>query len=162
VSVGLFLSTYVNKVDKKGRVSVPASFRAVLAGQSFQGIIVYASFIHDCIEACGMERIEQLSSSIDTLDPYSEDRDAFATTILGGSVQLPFDGEGRVFLPPILQQNAAIQDKVVFVGKGATFEMWRPEKFECYAEKARQLAKDRRAHLRLSSSAAGENIIIKK
>lgn len=156
--MGLFLSTYINKVDKKGRVSVPASFRAVLADQAFQGIIAYASFVNDCIEACGMERIEQLSRSIDRLDPYSDERDAFAMTILGGSIQLPFDGEGRVMLPPALQEEAGIRDKMVFVGKGATFEMWQPEKFEHYADKARQLAKERRAHLRLSPSATDKNI----
>jgi MraZ protein len=148
--VALFLSTYVNKVDKKGRVSVPSSFRVVLSPQEFQGIIAYGSFINDCIEACGLDRIERLSQSIDQLDPYSEERDAFAATILGGSIQLPFDGEGRVMLPPALQQQVGITEHVVFVGKGATFEIWHPEKFELYAGKARQLAKQGRAHLRLS------------
>lgn len=146
----LFLSTYTNKVDKKGRVSVPASFRSVLSGQEFQGIIAYGSFLNDCIEACGMDRIERLNQSIDELDPFSDERDAFAATILGGSVQVPFDGEGRVILPPLLIEEADLTDKVVFVGKGETFEMWNPEKFEVYMARARMIAKDKRAHLRLS------------
>lgn len=148
--MALFLSTYTNKVDKKGRVSVPAAFRNVLSDQEFQGIVVYGSFVNDCIEACSMSRIEQLNNSIDQLDPYSEERDAFAATILGGSLQLPFDGEGRVMLPFLLQQEVGIVEQVVFVGKGATFEMWNPEKFEVYAQKAKQVAKQGRAHLRLS------------
>ena len=150
--MALFLSTYTNKVDKKGRVSVPASFRAVLQAQEFQGIIAYHSFVNPCIEACGMGRIEQLSQSIDQLDPYSDARDAFATAILGGSIQLPFDGEGRVMLPPALQQEVDVTDQIVFVGKGATFEMWNPATFEAYAHKARSLAKEQRGHLRLSPS----------
>ena len=152
--MALFLSTFENKIDKKGRVSVPAQFRASLA-QDSAGIIIYGSFVNDCIEACGFNRIEQLSYSIDQLDPYSEERDAFAATILGGSLQLAFDREGRVMLPPSLQQNAGIIDHVVFVGKGATFEIWNPEKFEIYAERARQVARQGRAHLRLSHPSIG-------
>lgn len=147
--MALFLSTYTNKVDKKGRVSVPAPFRTVLATQHFNGIVAYASFINPCIEACGMDRIEQLSTSIDSLDPYSEERDAFATTILGGSIQLGFDGEGRVLLPESLMVDAAIRDHAVFVGKGMTFEIWNPDSFADYANNARNLAKEQRAALRL-------------
>lgn len=149
--MALFLSTYVNKVDKKGRVSVPANFRSALAGQEYNGIVVYSSFINECVEASGMSRIERLSESIDDLDPYSDERDAFAATILGGSVQLPFDGEGRVMLPEKLIKESGIKEKAVFVGKGATFEIWEPEAFEKYAEKSRDLAKRERASLRLSS-----------
>lgn len=149
--MALFLSTHENKVDKKGRVSVPAQFRSVLASQHFQGIIVYSSFVHDCIEACSMERIERLSESIDDLDPFSESRDAFATTILGGSTQLSFDGDGRVMLPQLLLEEAGIEDKAVFVGKGATFEIWQPKKFHEYSSIARDLAKQQRANLRLKS-----------
>ncbi len=148
--MALFLSTYVNKVDKKGRVSIPANFRATLSEQKFQGIIAYSSFVNGCIEACSMERIEQLSESIDNLDPYSDERDAFAATILGGSIQLAFDSEGRVMLPVGLMEEAGVKDKVAFVGKGATFEIWNPEEFNKYAEKARELAKKQRANLRLS------------
>lgn len=148
----LFLSTFTNKVDKKGRVSVPASFRAVLSKQDFAGIVVYGSFVNDCIEGCGMSRIEKLSDSIDMLDPFSEERDAFATTILGGSIQLPFDSEGRVLLPESLLTLADIKDRAVFVGKGQTFEIWEPEAYSKYEERARTLAKRERAALRLQRS----------
>src|SRR4051812_17549324 len=131
--MALFLSTYVNKLDKKGRISVPAPFRTVLAEQKFAGIVAYGSFINPCIEGCGFDRIERLSASIDALDPYSDERDAFATTILGGSMQLAFDSEGRVFLPESLIELARIVDQAVFVGKGATFEIWEPTTFNAYA-----------------------------
>ena len=131
----LFLSTYQNKVDKKGRVSVPAPFRAALGkvalkGEEFSGIIAYGSFINRCIEACGIDRIRKLSGRIELLDPFSEERDAFATTILGGSQQLPFDGEGRVMLPEPLIELAGLADMAIFVGKGETFEIWEPRAFD--------------------------------
>ena len=152
----LFLSTYVNKVDKKGRVSVPVAFRAALSSQIFSGIIAYNSFINPCIESCGLSRIEYLSQTIDALDPYSESRDAFATTILGGSVQLAFDGEGRVILTEELIATANIGDKACFVGKGATFEIWKPEIFDEYSARAREIAKQNRTLLQFN------NISIKK
>ncbi len=150
-TMALFLSTYENKVDKKGRVSVPAQYRNMLASQVFHGVVAYASFNHPCVEACGIDRMERLSDSIDALDPYSDERDAFATAILGGSEQLAFDGDGRVVLPEALMKTAGITDKAVFVGKGKTFEIWNPETFRKYAEKARELAHQQRGNLRLTS-----------
>lgn len=152
--MALFLSTYTNKIDKKGRVSVPAPFRASLASQHFNGIVAYASFVHPCVEACGIDRIERLSESIDDLDPFSEERDAFATSILGGCVQLGFDGDGRVLLPELLISEASLSDRAVFVGKGQTFEIWKPETFEEYSTKARELARDRRGNLSLRNKGA--------
>jgi MraZ protein len=149
----LFLSTYQNKIDKKGRVSVPAGFRVALtkmisSTEEFSGIIAYASFINRCIEACGIERIRKLSGRIESLDPFSEERDAFATTILGGSMQLAFDGEGRVMLPESLIDLAGLHDTAVFIGKGETFEIWEPGAFTEYAARARELAREKRSRLR--------------
>lgn len=148
--MALFLSTFTNKVDSKGRVSVPAQFRASLVNKDFSGIVVYESFVNDCIEGCDIERIKKISESIDNLDPFSEERDAFATTVLGGSVQLSMDSEGRVVLPESLLKTAKIKDSVVFLGKGSTFEIWQPAKFEEYAAKAKKEAKSKRNLLRLA------------
>jgi len=149
----LFLSTFHNRIDKKGRISVPATFRAALLkkageGEDFSGIIAYSSFINPCVEACGIDRISQLSRRIELLDPFSEERDVFATTILGGSVQLPFDGEGRVLLPESLIAFAGISEAATFVGKGETFEIWEPQAFSEYAERARSTAREKRLNLR--------------
>jgi len=151
--MALFLSTFEKQIDKKGRVSVPPAFRAALQQQHFSGIIAYGSFVHPCIEACGMDRIESLHQRIESLDPFSEERDAFATTILGGSVQLPFDGEGRIVLPAPLLQQADITSLGVFVGKGSTFEIWAPEKFAAHEAAARALAKQQRLVLKSGGAA---------
>jgi MraZ protein len=145
--VALFLSSFPKKIDKKGRVSVPVQFRAALAEESFNGVVLYASFINPCLEGCSMSRIEQLSDRIDTLDPFSEEHDAFAATILGGSVQLSFDGEGRITIPVELLEEMGIDEEVVFVGKGKTFELWNPAKFAEHAQASRKLALARRTML---------------
>lgn len=147
--MALFLSTFTNKIDSKGRVSIPAQFRASLVNKEFSGVVVYESFVNDCIEGCDIERIKQISESIDSLDPFSEDRDALATALLGGSIQLSIDNEGRVVMPESLLKKVKIKDQAVFVGKGATFEIWQPERFEEYMSKSRKDAKDKLNLVRL-------------
>lgn len=149
--MGIFLSTYINKIDKKGRVSVPAQYRSVLAKEDFSGIVVYPSFVHDCVEACGMERMEKMSASIDAMDPYSEERDAFAASILGESQQLSFDSDGRVTLTEPLIAKAKLKERALFVGKGQTFEIWDPENYNKYARNARDVAKQNRGKLSLQA-----------
>ena len=148
--MALFLSTFTNKIDAKGRVSVPVQFRASLVNESFSGVIVYESFVNECIEGCDLERIQKLSESIDNLDPFSEERDVFATAVLGGSMQLTIDGDGRVILPEALLSKAKIKDTAVFLGKGSTFEIWQPKKFEEYMAKAKKEAKEKRNFLHLN------------
>lgn len=146
--MALFLSTFEKQIDKKGRVSVPPTFRAVLSHQNFNGIILYPSFVHTCLEACGMDRMEKLYAQIEALDPFSEERDAFATAILGSAVQLAFDNEGRVILPEQLLKRSGIVENATFIGKGATFEIWAPEAFAEHETAARDIAKAKRVALK--------------
>ncbi len=129
---------------------MPAQFRASLANQDFSGIVIYESFINECIEGCDLPRIKKLSESIDNLDPFSEERDAFATAVLGGSVQLAMDVDGRVILPELLLKQAKIKNEAVFVGKGSTFEIWQPAKFSEYMIKAKKEAKAKRNLLHIA------------
>ena len=140
----IFLSRYTNNIDKKGRISVPAGYRNVLGSENFAGVIVYPSIKHRCIEACGLQRLEQLSQIIQNLDPYSEERDAFETIILGESTQLNFDGEGRVVLPKHLMEYANLKDQVSFLGKGLVFEIWNPNDCDAHLAQAKIIASNNR------------------
>jgi len=102
-----------------------------------------------------MGRIMKINERIEMLDPYSEERDAFATTIFGESSQLAFDSEGRVMLPEALIAAAALSEQAVFIGKGETFEIWEPKAFEGHVARARELARDKRYQLRATPPAAG-------
>lgn len=149
--MALFLSTFTNKVDSKGRVSVPSQFRASLVKENISTMIIYESFVNDSIEGCDLERIKKISESIDNLEPFSEEREAFATTILGGAIQLSIDSDGRVILPEALLKKSGISNKAVFVGKGSTFEIWQPDKFEKYMQKAKIEAKEKRNLLKVNN-----------
>ncbi len=138
--VALFLSTFVNKVDRKGRVSVPASFRAALAGQSFAGIIAFRSFKTAAIEGSGIDRIEEMSARLDALDQFSEENESLAS-IFADAQQLAFDGEGRIVLPQALAEHAGITDTAAFVGLGRTFQVWEPEAHKAHQAALRERAK---------------------
>ncbi len=144
----MFLSTYENKLDKKGRVSVPSSFRSYLSSLGYNGIICYPSFNHQSIEAWPQERIEKISSAIDILNPFEDKRDFFATSILSESISLQFDSEGRISLTPKLLKHAKIKNSMVFVGQGKTFQIWEPSLFEKFKVGARKKANLNRASLK--------------
>ena len=144
----MFLSTYENKLDKKGRVSVPASFRSYLSNLGYNGVICYPSFNNQSIEAWSQDRMEKISSSIDSLNPFEEKRDFFATSILSESVNLQFDSEGRITLTSKLLKHAKIKKNMIFVGQGKTFQIWEPTSFEKFKVNARKKANINRAGLK--------------
>jgi MraZ protein len=144
----MFLSIYENQLDKKGRVSVPASFRSFLSNLGYNNIICYPSFNNQSIEACSQERIEKLSESIDSLNPFEEKRDFFATSILSESINLQFDNEGRISLSSKLLKHAKIKKSMLFVGQGKTFQIWEPAIFEKFRTNARKKSNIHRASLK--------------
>ena len=139
-----FLSTYRNRVDRKGRVSVPAAYRGALSGSNFQGIIAYPSMTDPAIEAFGRDLLEQMSRRRTN---QSIEGGNFEQLLLGGeydlvetimalACELPFDGEGRVILPAALVAHATISDHATFVGRGNRFQIWQPEAFEQFQAEA--------------------------
>ena len=144
----MFLSSYENKLDKKGRVSVPASFRSYLSSLGYNGVVCYPSFNNQSIEACSQDRIEKLSNTIDSLNPFEEKRDFFATSILSESISLQFDSEGRILMSSKLLKHAKIKNNMLFVGQGKTFQIWEPLIFEKFKAQARKKSNLYRASLK--------------
>ena len=144
----MFLSSYENKLDKKGRVSVPASFRSYLSNLGYNGIICYPSFNNQSIEAWPQDRIEKISNTIDSLNPFEEKRDFFATSILSESINLQFDSEGRISLTDKLIKHAKIKNNILFIGQGKTFQIWEPTAFEKFKAIAKKKSNLNRASLK--------------
>ncbi|WP_142848737.1 division/cell wall cluster transcriptional repressor MraZ [Telmatospirillum sp. J64-1] len=145
----LFMGTVVNKIDKKGRVSVPAPFRAALSDQAFAGIIAYRSFTTAAIEGCGMDFMERLSESTEQFDVFSAEQDDLTSLIFADARQLAWDDGGRIVLPEDLIEHAGLSDAAAFVGKGRTFQVWEPEAFKASQEEARRRAMEKRPTLPL-------------
>ncbi len=148
--MALFHDTFLNKVDRKGRVSVPAPFRAVLGGQ---GLIAFPSFKHPAVQCAGMEFMARLNESMSQVDLFSDEHDDLTATLFADAKHLPLDGEGRIVLPPALAAHAGIGDNAAFVGRGPPFELWEPTTFEHYKAEARRRALEKGWTLRQRAAA---------
>lgn len=140
--MAVFLSTFTNKVDRKGRLSVPAPFRSALERESSAGLILYPSFKHPCIDGCGDDRIKQIVEAIDRLDAFSEEAEDLQT-ILADSRQLSIDGDGRIMMPQDFLDYAGIGETAMFVGLGKSFQIWEPEAYSQHRDAKRQRARER-------------------
>lgn len=134
----LFVSTFQNRIDAKGRVSVPASFRAVLARAGAEAIFMYPTPGRDALDAGGPALMERVAGLLEGLGPFSETRDVLSTAIFGDSALVNIDGDGRIILPEIMREHAHIDDAVTFAGLGSKFQLWEPGRFAAHQAGARE------------------------
>ena len=127
---------------------MPASFRSYLSNLGYNGVICYPSFNNQSIEAWPQDRIEKISNTIDSLNPFEEKRDFFATSILSESINLQFDTEGRITLTTKLLKHSKIKKSILFVGQGNTFQIWEPTAFEKFKVNAKKKSNLNRANLK--------------
>ena len=123
----LFVSQFVNIIDKKGRVSLPSIFRNVLPKKSKNEIILFKSLKFKSIEGCSSERINKIANKIDKLDIFSDDQDDFSTSIFSEIILTNLDKEGRFLIPENLKSYSNISNEVTFIGQGPYFQIWEPQ-----------------------------------
>lgn len=124
-----FVANITARLDSKGRVSVPAPFRAVLARDGFEGLYCYPALDRPAIDAGGNALMSEIESLIGRFMPYSEQGERLALSLYGTSETLKIDGEGRVTLSETLKRHAGIGEAVSFVGLGHKFQIWEPGRF---------------------------------
>jgi MraZ protein len=150
-----FVSHFTLRLDAKGRVSIPAPFRAVLARDGFDGLYCYPALDRAALDAGGNALLQEIESLIAGFSPYSEEREQFATALFGTSEVLKMDAEGRVVLSEPLKTHAGIRDEVTFAGLGHKFQIWEPGRFR--AELAEATEKVRALKKQLGSRVAAED-----
>jgi MraZ protein len=146
-----FVSTFTNRLDAKGRVSIPASFRSVLTRDGFEGLYCCPTLDQNAVDAGGHRLRTQISASLSRFEPFSEDHEFLSTTLIGESEILKIDGEGRVGLSEAIKAYAAIGDTVTFVGQGYKFQIWEPARFVAYRDEAKNRVRDLRRRLGTTS-----------
>jgi len=126
----LLVGRHDNKIDRKGRVSVPKLFRDVLqaANGGSSGVYAYPSFKDEAIEVCGEDFMNRMAHGVEEMNLFSEDQDEMASAIFESAHWLQFDPEGRIVLPAELIEHAGINGEAAFVGRGKTFQIWSPDK----------------------------------
>ena len=143
----LFLSHFVNRFDAKGRVSVPAPFRAVLTKDGFDGLLVQPALDAPALDCGGKALLKEIDALLAAMPPYSREREDLATALLGGSEILRLDSEGRIILGERLRVAAALTDEAAFVGHGHKFQIWEPQSFAARLEEAKTRARRLRAQV---------------
>ena len=147
--MSLFLSSYENRLDTKGRISVPASFRASVANEDFAGVVLYRSFTNNCIEGLTMSRMEQMANAADKMGVFDSELDDLSAMLFADARPLNFDVTGRIVIPNDLLQHAGITDKAIFVGRGKSFQIWNPDAFRDAQEKSLQNLRKVRPNLKI-------------
>src|SRR5947209_5560858 len=142
-----FVSHFTNRLDAKGRVSIPAQFRAVLTRDGFEGLYVHPSLDAEALDCGGHALLREIDGLLATLSPYSEERDMFSTALLGTSEILKVDSEGRAILTDSLKAYAGISSEVTFVGQGHKFQIWEPGRFRAHLDEARERVRELRKQL---------------
>jgi MraZ protein len=150
-----FVSNYTLRLDAKGRVSIPASFRSVLARDGFDGLYCYPTLDRKALDAGGNALLAEIEQLIGRFPPYSDEREDLAAALYGTSETLKIDGEGRVILSEALKSHAEIGEAVAFVGLGHKFQIWEPERFR--AQLAEATGKVRALKKQLGSRMAAQD-----
>ena len=132
-----FLSNSINNVDKKGRVSIPAPFRALLEKRKETQLYTLHSIDMPTIDAGGTDLLIAYETRMAELDPLTSEYDDLSFYYHGDSAWMKIDGDGRIVLSDTLREHTGITDKVAFVGRGTFFQMWEPQKFANYRREAR-------------------------
>jgi len=140
-----FLGSHQNRIDAKGRVSVPAPFRAFLKppGEDMATLILRPSHTHPCIEGWPGAVFAALSRPLETHDLFSESHDDFAAALYADAFATEPDKEGRIILPDWLSAHAGLTDSVVFMGLGRTFQIWEPAAAARRRTEARERTRER-------------------
>src|SRR5262249_25147721 len=115
--------TYPLRLDAKGRVSIPAPFRAVLARDGFEGLYCYPTLDRPALDAGGNALLKEIETLIARFPPYSEEREQFSAALYGTSEVLKIDGEGRTILTEPLKGHARIKDEITSAGLGHKFQI---------------------------------------
>ena len=142
-SMTLFAGTFENKVDRKGRVSLPADFRSELPEGGERIVYIYPSPRHEALEACDKAFMKRIVEAIEARPLYSDDEEDLNQSIVATARKALLDETGRLVLPPDHAAHAGISDLAVFVGQGNRFQIWAPERFKDHSEKARARAKNK-------------------
>jgi MraZ protein len=148
--MSLFLSSYENRLDTKGRISVPASFRSAVGTENFAGVVLYRSFTNNCIEGLSMSRMEKLAAATDRMGVFDSESDDLSAMLFADARPLQFDVTGRIVIPGDLLVHAGIKDAAVFVGRGNSFQIWNPEAFGAAQKKSLDNLRAERPNLKIA------------
>jgi len=145
-----FLSSAVNRIDAKGRVSVPAHFRAVVQKRGYTELYALRALDIPAMDVGGLDLLDRYEQRIAAEDPFLQTADDMSFFIHGDGAFLKFDQDGRITMTDFIREHTGITSEVAFVGRGLFFQMWEPERLRAHGAEVRA----RLLKLRQQASAA--------
>ena len=133
-----FLSNATNKVDAKGRVSVPSAFRSVLAQRDIRELYCFQDFLFPAISVGGLDLLDRFERQIASEDVFSSKANRMSLLIHGGGVFMKLDSEGRLPVTDFIRDFTGITTDVTFVGRADHFQLWAPQTFLATQAAARE------------------------
>ncbi len=149
----IFRGTATNRIDAKGRVSIPARFRSIIEGDSMSAVYCHQSLNQPALEAGGRRLLNEVETMLQRINAYSDEYDALSHTLIGASEELGMDSEGRIILPEHFRDYAKLETGVTFVGLGIRFQLWNPDAYQKHLEEARKQSRALRGSLNAAPAA---------
>lgn len=132
-----FLSSAVNRIDAKGRVSVPAHFRSVLQKRGYGELYALRALDIPALDVGGLDLLDRYEQRIALEDPFLQTADDMSFFCHGDGMFLKLDQDGRITVTDFMREHTGISSEVAFVGRGAFFQMWEPERLRAYGVQVR-------------------------
>jgi MraZ protein len=121
----MFLGEYLHNIDSKGRLTLPAKFRAELA----KGVVVTRGF-DGCLVVYPVDEWEKLTQKIDVLPQTQKDARMLARHVFSGASDCVPDKQGRVLIPTYLREFASVDGETMIIGLHSRLEIWNPERWQ--------------------------------
>jgi MraZ protein len=118
----MFRGRFEYSIDSKGRVSIPAKFRELLAGKYDNGLIL--TNFDRCLVAFPYEEWQVVEEKVSSFSMVKKETTAFLRFFISGAVECPIDKLGRIIIPPTLRKHAQLEREVIFAGMLKRFEIW--------------------------------------
>lgn len=132
-----FLSNAVNRIDSKGRVSVPAHFRSVVQARGYSELYAIRQLDVPALDVGGLDLLDRYEERIAREDPFLQSADDMSFFVHGDGAFLKLDQDGRITVSDFIREHTGITDDVAFVGRGNFFQIWEPGKLRAYGEQVR-------------------------
>ena len=132
-----FLSSAVNRIDAKGRVSVPAHFRTVVQSRGYSELYAIRQLDVPALDVGGLDLLDRYEERMALEDPFLQTADDMSFFVHGDGAFLKLDQDGRITVTDFIREHTGISSEVAFVGRGNFFQMWEPEKLGAYGAEVR-------------------------
>jgi MraZ protein len=133
-----FLSSSVNRIDAKGRVSVPAHFRSVVQKRGYTELYALRCLDQPAMDVGGPDLLDRYEQRIAQEDPFLQTADDMSFFCHGDGAFLKLDQDGRITMTDFIREHTGIGQEVAFVGRGQFFQIWEPGRLAEHGAKVRE------------------------